>query len=85
MFSMETRAKIRRLRKLRAERGVWRVQNDVEVSNMPAAAKRLNELALCLVLPHPDGFPQYFGNVDHPSVWEELLKLTAKERFPWQQ
>jgi hypothetical protein len=85
MFTPETRAKIRRLRKLRAERGVWRLHKDVEISNMPAAAKRLNELALALILPRPSGFPQYFGTIDHPSVWEKLLKLTAEERYPWQQ
>lgn len=84
MFTPESRAKIRRLRTLRAERGAWRLHKDVEISNMPAAAKRLNELALALILPRPSGFPQYIGDVDTPAGWNALLKLTAKERYPWQ-
>jgi len=63
---------------------MWKIQKEVEVGNMPAAAKRLNELALCLVLPRPEGFPQYMGDVDTPAGWDILLKLTERERYPWQ-
>jgi hypothetical protein len=50
----------------------------------PADIERLNDLSLALVIPWPDGWPQYLGDVDTPQGRRWLLEMTKGERLPWE-
>jgi len=83
MFTHESRVKIRRLRKLRAERGTWRLHKDVELGNTPLE-KRLIDLSLGLVLGLT--YPSYWLNErNYQQRLQQLFDACAAEGLPWQQ
>ena len=62
---------------------MWKLQTDRKIDTRPSDIRRLDELSLCLVIPWPDGFPQYF-DADTEAHREAILTATAQEVLPWQ-
>ena len=64
----------------------WKTTRIEKFDGLSADAKRLNELALCMVIPWSDGFPQFYLARDGSNMAErmaEILDATATERYPW--
>jgi hypothetical protein len=63
----------------------WRAERTerVERGRTPDA-QRLTDLSLALVVPWPDGYPQYVGPMDSPDGWTTILNATKNIRLPWE-
>jgi len=68
------------------DRMAWETRRTEEIG-ISADAARLNELALCMVIPWTDGLPQYYLARDGSNMakrMREILNATENERLPWQ-
>jgi len=64
----------------------WRVERECRMQFKTAQEQRLHDLALALIIPWPDGFPQYWLNADNEAQrCDEIREATKNERLPWQR
>jgi hypothetical protein len=64
----------------------WKVEREgVLMEFKTAQEQRLHDLALCLVIPWPSGFPQCFWETAPMAQrLDEIQWATAREKLPWQ-
>jgi hypothetical protein len=59
-----------------------------ETIEISADARRLNDLALAMIIPWADGLPQYYlarDGSNMPQRMSEILNATATEKLPWER
>lgn len=63
----------------------WAVQSDVTVYFETARERRLNDLALAMVIPWLSDWPCYWLNEDNVEQrMDQILEATKEEKLPWQ-
>ena len=62
----------------------WINAKRVEMQFKTAQEQRLHDLALALIIPWADGFPQYWMNADNREHREaQIYQATEKLPLPW--